>query len=65
MSLRIDLDKTLEFAEGLFIQLSTFKNLPVAICEILGLPFQKSDTDIAKDELDLNEDSLAKKKLNS
>jgi TBC1 domain family member 15 len=37
LSLRIDLDKTLKYAEGLYMQLSTFKNLPSDICEIVGL----------------------------
>ena len=38
LSGRIDLDKTLEHAEGLYLQLSNFKSLPVNICEILGIP---------------------------
>jgi hypothetical protein len=28
----------LEHAEGLYLQLSNFKSLPVNICEILGIP---------------------------
>jgi TBC1 domain family member 15 len=38
LSLKIDLDKTLETAEGLFLQLNNFKNLPNEICEILHFP---------------------------
>ena len=37
MSLQIDLERTLETAEGIFIQLNSYKNVPVAIAEILGL----------------------------
>ena len=38
LSLKIDIDKTLETAEGLFLQLSAFKNLPNEICEIVQFP---------------------------
>lgn len=38
MSFRIDLDKALENAEGLYLQIKNFKNLPSNICEILGFP---------------------------
>lgn len=38
LSLRIDLDKTLQYAEGLFLQIRNFKNLPANICQILDLP---------------------------
>jgi hypothetical protein len=38
MSFQIDLDRVLETAEGLYLQLSTFKNIPIAITEILNIP---------------------------
>jgi hypothetical protein len=60
LSLRIDLEKTLKFAEGLFIQLSTFKNLPAPICEILGLPILSTNLEALKNELGLVEESLSK-----
>lgn len=53
LSLRIDLEKTLKFAEGLYIQLSTFKNLPSPICEIIGLPIPSTNLDAIKDDEDL------------
>jgi hypothetical protein len=37
MSFQIDLDRTLETAEGLYLQLITFKNVPIAIREILSI----------------------------
>lgn len=42
MSFHIDLEKSLETAEGLYLQLSTFKNVPAEIAEILGLPINES-----------------------
>ena len=41
LSLKIDLEKTLETAEGLYLQLSTFKNTPNDIAVILGLPINE------------------------
>jgi hypothetical protein len=38
LAFRIDLDKTLRHAEGLYIQISQFKHLPTNICKILDLP---------------------------
>lgn len=55
MSLRIDLKKTLEYAEGLYIQIKNFKNLPVNICEILGLPVAEQARD---EELEAFENTL-------
>ena len=46
LSLKIDLDKTLETAEGLYLQLSTSKNVPTEITEILNLP---TNSDSEKD----------------
>ncbi len=60
LSTRIDLEQTLIFAEGLFIQLSTFKNLSASICEMLGLPLPNTNMDALKDELDLIDDNLSK-----
>jgi hypothetical protein len=60
LSLRIDLEKTLKFAEGLFIQLSTFKNLPAPICAILGLPILSTNLETLQNELGLVEESLSK-----
>lgn len=60
LSTRIDLDQTLKFAEGLYIQLSTFKNLPAPICEMLGLPLPTTNMDALKDELDLIDEKLSK-----
>jgi hypothetical protein len=40
------------YAEGLYIQLKAFKNLPLPICEILGLPIQKTSVEIVKDDMD-------------
>lgn len=57
MSFRIDLEKTLEYAEGLFIQIKNFKNLPSNICEIFGFPVVEKN----KDEIDVFEDSLINK----
>ena len=61
LSLRIDLEKTLQYAEGLYIQLSNFKNLPAPICEILGFAVQ--DKNKTKDDLDLIDEKLAKSNL--
>ena len=47
--MRIDLDKTLEHAEGLFLQLDKFKSLPANICEILGLPTNEK---LSKDDFE-------------
>lgn len=55
MSLRIDLEKTLEYAEGLYMQIKNFKNLPANICEILGFPVAEKTKD---EELDALEDTL-------
>jgi len=63
LSLRIDLEKTLQFAQGLHIQLSSFKNIPLAISEILGLPVQTSNSDAAKEDLDFLEDKFSKSSL--
>lgn len=60
LSLRIDLESTLVFAEGLYIQLSNFKSLPNPICEILGLPMQATNLDTIKDELDVIDEKLSK-----
>lgn len=38
LSGRIDLEKTLQYAEGLYLQLKNFHNVPNNICEIVGLP---------------------------
>lgn len=61
LSLRIDLDKTLQYAEGLYIQLSTFRNLPAPICEILDFAVQKKD-DL---DLDLVDEKLIRTNLSS
>ncbi len=54
MSFQIDLDRTLETAEGLYLQLSTFKNIPIAIREILNLP--SADIELKDNEdMELNE----------
>ncbi len=47
MAYRIDLNKTLEHAEGLYLQIKNFKNLPRNVSEIVGL-----QTDQMDDELD-------------
>lgn len=60
LSTRIDLEQTLKFAEGLYIQLSTFKNLPAPICEMIGLPLPTTNMDALKDELDLIDEKLSK-----
>ena len=44
---------TLKFAEGLCIQLSNFKNLPIPICEILGFPINEKKSNDDLDILDL------------
>lgn len=62
MSFRIDLEKTLQYAEGLYIQLSQFKNLPTSICEILGFAVQEKQK--PKDDLDLVDEKLARSNLN-
>lgn len=61
LSTRIDLEKTLQYAEGLYIQLSSFKSLPAPICEILGFAVQKKD-DL---DLDLVDDKMAHTNLTS
>ena len=63
LSLRIDLEKTLQYAEGLYIQLSNFKNLPAPICEILGFAIQ--DKNKIRDDLDIIDEKLAKSNLAS
>lgn len=60
LSLRIDLDQTLIFAEGLYMQLSSFKNLPSPICEMIGLPVQSTNLEAIKDELDIIDENLSK-----
>ncbi len=49
MSFQIELDRTLETAEGLFLQLSSFKSVPSPVAEILGIADTKekepSDTE--------------------
>lgn len=60
--MRIDLEKTLQYAEGLYIQLSSFKNLPAPICEILGFEVQDKKT---RDELDVIDERLARSNLTS
>ena len=37
LSFRIELEKTLVYAEGLYLQIKNFNNLPENIAEILGL----------------------------
>lgn len=56
LSLRIDLESTLRFAEGLFIQLRSFKNLPSPICEIIGLPVMETNLEATKEELNFVEE---------
>lgn len=58
LSLRIDLEKTLEYAEGLYIQIKNFKNLPANICEILGFPMAEKSKDL--EEPDQFDDTLVK-----
>lgn len=60
LSGRIDLEKSLQFAEGLYIQLSTFKNLPAPICEMIGLPVHSTNLGAVKDELDIIDENLSK-----
>lgn len=38
LSGRIDLEKSLKHAEGLYLQLKNYENVPNSICEIVGLP---------------------------
>lgn len=45
LSTRIDLEKTLKHAEGLYIQLTNFKNVPANICRIVGLPTPEKSSD--------------------
>lgn len=61
MSLRIDLEKTLEYAEGLYLQIKNFKNLPANICEILDFPMGDKSKD---EELDGLEETLVNLNLN-
>ncbi len=44
------------------MQLSSFKNLPLAICEILGLPVHEKKV---KDELDLIDEKLQNSNLST
>ena len=58
MSLHIDLEATLKYAEGLFLQLNSFKNLPASICEIIGLPYNEKT--LVRDETELGDLSRIK-----
>ena len=50
LSLRIDLEKTLKYAEGLYIQIKSFKNLPVNISKILNLPIRDDEATMSNEE---------------
>ncbi|CAF0712965.1 unnamed protein product [Brachionus calyciflorus] len=46
LSGRIDLEKTLKHAEGLFLQLQNFKNVPNNIYEIIGFPVTEKNEEL-------------------
>ena len=56
MAYRIDLNKTLEHAEGLYLQIKNFKNLPGNVSEIVVLQADQIDNELDDELINLTDE---------
>jgi len=56
LAYRIDLNKTLEHAEGLYLQIKNFKNLPSNVSEIVGLQADQIDNELDDELINLTDE---------